>query len=355
MIALRIPPRSKTSSSPIPSSVGEDQVADRGAGEAEQQRDAPRLGAAHVPEDVARHEHPADHAGHEPEDERSDHAPEDTSRAGAGRPRADRSWEEPMMSPRAAGLLVSLLAVLATAAPALAARPPAQGAPGTRHTWAPADKHGFGTAHQLAGHAYFTLRQGVAERGLLPRPLHPGLPRAAVRGHRRQDVRGPRGRRRRPAPHRARRARRDGDASRRSTRTLGFRQVTENARWRLTKTWITDPARDTVLARVRFEAKTRTALRALRARRRRAGQRRQRRPRDLRRADAASPTTTRPRAPSPPRPAAAADLERLPRHRRATRGATCRTTRSTRHRRDAARQRRAGRAHRARRQGRPGR
>ena len=43
--------------------------------------------------------------------------------------------------------------------------------------------------------------------------------------------------------------------------TLAFRQVTENARWRLTKTWITDPARDSVLLRVRFEAKTRTALR----------------------------------------------------------------------------------------------
>ena len=34
---------------------------------------------------------------------------------------------------------------------------------------------------------------------------------------------------------------------------LGFRQVTETRRWRLTKTWITDPARATVLARVRFD------------------------------------------------------------------------------------------------------
>jgi Glucodextranase, domain N len=72
---------------------------------------------------------------------------------------ADRLWEEPMMPPRAAGLLVPVLAVLAIAMPAQAARPPASGAPGDRHTWAPADKHAFGTAHQLAGHAYFTLRQ----------------------------------------------------------------------------------------------------------------------------------------------------------------------------------------------------
>ena len=63
------------------------------------------------------------------------------------------------MTLRAVGLLVSVLAVL-DRRPAAAAKPPAQGAPGTRHTWAPADKHGFGTAHQLTGHAYFTLRQG---------------------------------------------------------------------------------------------------------------------------------------------------------------------------------------------------
>ena len=37
---------------------------------------------------------------------------------------------------------------------------------------------------------------------------------------------------------------------------LGFRQITETRRWRLTKTWITDPARATVLARVRFASKT---------------------------------------------------------------------------------------------------
>ena len=57
-----------------------------------------------------------------------------------------------MLPRRAAGLMMPVLAVLACAVPAQAARPPAQGAPGTKHTWAPADKHAFGTAHQLAGH-----------------------------------------------------------------------------------------------------------------------------------------------------------------------------------------------------------
>ena len=72
---------------------------------------------------------------------------------------------------------MSVLAVLASAAPAEAARPPAQGAPGARHTWAPADKHGFGTAHQLAGHAYFTLRQAS-----LSEVYYPDLSTPAFRG-----------------------------------------------------------------------------------------------------------------------------------------------------------------------------
>ena len=52
-------------------------------------------------------------------------------------------------------MVLALAGVLA--APASAA-PPAPGAPGAIHTWAPADKHGFGTARQPAGNAYFTLR-----------------------------------------------------------------------------------------------------------------------------------------------------------------------------------------------------
>ena len=50
-----------------------------------------------------------------------------------------------------------LVAAGTTAAPA-SAKPQAPGAPGAVHKWAPADKHGFGTARQPAGNAYFTLR-----------------------------------------------------------------------------------------------------------------------------------------------------------------------------------------------------
>ena len=105
---------------------------------------------------------------------------------------------------------------------------------------------------------------------------------------------------------------------------LGFRQVTETRRWRLTKTWITDPARATVLARVRFESLTGQAAEAVRARRPGAGRRRQRRPRR----DPARPAAglgrrrrERRRRRARVRPARAAAT----RARRATRGRTCRT------------------------------
>jgi glucoamylase len=150
-------------------------------------------------------------------------------------------------------------AVLAAAAPA-AARPPAPGAPGTKHTWAPADKHGFATAHQLAGNAYLTLRQASLSEVYYPdlsTPAFRGLQFAVGDGKRFLDREtmddDPRhvepvapGVRARVEPLRS---------------ALGFRQVTETARWRLTKTWITDPARAAVLARVRFESRTGKPLR----------------------------------------------------------------------------------------------
>ena len=58
-----------------------------------------------------------------------------------------------------------------------AAKPPAPGAPGAIHTWAPADKHGFGSAEQLASKAWFTLRQGS-----LSEIYYPDLSTPAFRG-----------------------------------------------------------------------------------------------------------------------------------------------------------------------------
>ena len=150
---------------------------------------------------------------------------------------------------------------LAVAAPAAAAaKPPAPGAPGAKHTWAPADKHGFGTAHQLEGNAYFTLRQASLSEIYFPNLSTPGfrgLQFAVGDGKGSLDretvdddpahiepVAAGVSARVEPLP----------DA-------LGYRQVTQTRRWKLTKTWITDPARASVLARVRFKSRTGKKLR----------------------------------------------------------------------------------------------
>src|SRR5215208_1951395 len=154
-----------------------------------------------------------------------------------------------------------LIAVLAcAAAPAAHARTAAPGAPGTKHTWAPADKHGFGTSHQLASRTWFTLRQASLSEiyfPLLDKPSFRGLQFAITDGrtfldretvdddpdHIEPVARGVRAR------------------VEAANGSLTFRQVTRTARWRMVKTWITDPARATVLARVRFTSLTGRPLR----------------------------------------------------------------------------------------------
>ena len=152
-------------------------------------------------------------------------------------------------------VLLSAVAALACAAPAVAA-PQAPGAPGDKHTWAPADKHGFSTARQLAGNAYLTLRQASPSEIYYPDLSTPALPQPAVRRHGRHGVRSTaRPSRATPAtssPSRPACAR--GSSPCRGT--LRFRQVTETARWQLTKTWLTDPDRATVIVHVRFRSKT---------------------------------------------------------------------------------------------------
>jgi glucoamylase len=151
------------------------------------------------------------------------------------------------------------LAVAAAAAPA-AAKPEAVGAPGAKHTWAPADKHGFATARQVAGNAYLTLRQASASEIAYPdlsTPAFRSLQFAVTDGRTfvdRETVEDdPRGIE--PvAPGVRARVRPMGDA-------LGFTQVTRTRHWKLTKTWITDPRRPSVLVRVRFESRTGAPLR----------------------------------------------------------------------------------------------
>ena len=152
-----------------------------------------------------------------------------------------------------------MLSVL-VAAPAAHADRPAPGAPGAIHTWAPADKHGFGTAHQLAGNAYFTLRQASLTEIYFPdlsTPAFRGLQFAVTDGktfvHRETVDDDPR--------HIEPVAPGVTATVEPLPRSLGYRQVTRTARWKLTKTWISDPSRATVLARVGFKSLTGKKLR----------------------------------------------------------------------------------------------
>src|SRR3954454_22450243 len=164
------------------------------------------------------------------------------------------------MSERVSGPRVCAAALLSVCAAfcvggSAHAKPPAPGAPGAIHVWAPADKHGFGTAEQRASTAWFTLRQGSLSEIYyrdLSAPALRGLQFAVADGGgflQRETV--------------------DDDprhieplASGVTSRvepipgSLAFRQITRGTGWRLTKTWITDPSRATVLARVRFESLT---------------------------------------------------------------------------------------------------
>ena len=143
----------------------------------------------------------------------------------------------------------ALIAVLATAtvcalAPAAGAKPQAPGAPGARHTWAPADKHGFGTATELRSEVWFTLRAAGLSEVYYPdlgTPSLRGVEFAVTDGHTFLD-------------------RESGPGVRRTVEpvpgSLSFRQVAETPRWKLVKTWIADPDGDTVLAAVRFVSLT---------------------------------------------------------------------------------------------------
>src|SRR3954463_1398351 len=158
-----------------------------------------------------------------------------------------------------AAALLSVCAALCVGGSAQA-KPPAPGAPGAIHVWAPADKHGFGTAEQLASNAWFTLRQGSLSEIYYPdlsTPAFRGLQFAVADGKglvQRETVDDDPRHIEPLAP---------GVTARVEPipGSLAFRQITQGTGWRVTKTWITDPARATVLARVRFESLTGRPLR----------------------------------------------------------------------------------------------
>jgi glucoamylase len=144
--------------------------------------------------------------------------------------------------------IVSLsLLLTALLAPAALAKPPAPGAPGAKHTWAPADKHGFGTAKGLRSDVWFTLRKAE-----LTEAYYPDLGTPSLRSLEFVVTDG------------TFVDRETGPGVRASVKPLGglrYRQTTRTSRWVLRKTWIADPSRPTVLARVQLRSLTGKPLR----------------------------------------------------------------------------------------------
>lgn len=154
-----------------------------------------------------------------------------------------RAWSAALV---AGGLLAGGLAagpVAATAAePSGGAAP---GAPGQEADYTPANKTGYGTSHTTASTVWFTLQDGRMSEVYYPdisTPATRTLELVVTDGHSFTV--------------------RDRDARVRTTRVSAdsptFRQVVTDrrGRWRLVKTYVTDPARPSVVMHVRFRSLT---------------------------------------------------------------------------------------------------
>ncbi len=120
---------------------------------------------------------------------------------------------------------------LALAAPAQA-RVQAPGAPGRTADWAKADKHGFGTSASRGSHVWFTLREASMTEVYYPDLGHPSARGLDFKVDGRTAA---------------------GTATV-SQLELAYTQTVTAKRWRLTRVYVTDPKRNTVLVRVHFEA-----------------------------------------------------------------------------------------------------
>jgi glucoamylase len=140
-----------------------------------------------------------------------------------------------------------LAATVSASAPAAAAAPAAPGYPGAAATWSPGDKEGFGTAiGELRSKVWYTLNNGT-----LSEIYHPRIDTPATRDTQlvvsdgatfsdREDT---------ATVHRTELV---------DSRALVYRQVNtaRSGRYRVTKTYVTDPSRSAVLVDVQFESLT---------------------------------------------------------------------------------------------------
>jgi glucoamylase len=137
----------------------------------------------------------------------------------------------------AAGVLGTAL-IVTPAAPALAEPGAAPGAPGLVENFLPADKSGFGTATSTASNVWFT----VQKEGGLGEVYYPDLSTPAARAL--QFVVADRHGHAERAAH--------VSTTQLGGRSLTYRQTFSAPHWRLTATYVTDPARATVLVDVRM-------------------------------------------------------------------------------------------------------
>ena len=145
----------------------------------------------------------------------------------------------------AAGMVAGLLGVMPATSQA-AQRGAAPGAPGEAHTWAPGDKDGFGTARTTQSKVWYTLNNGALTEVFYPRIDTPSIRDTQLV----------------VSDGRTFADREDEDTVARvelaDLRSLIYRQVNtaKSGKYRITKTYLTDPAHDALLVDVRFESLT---------------------------------------------------------------------------------------------------
>jgi glucoamylase len=139
-------------------------------------------------------------------------------------------------------LRLVLLLLLLTPGTALAATAP--GAPGEKTVWAEADKDGYGTSTTTQSKVWHTLDDGALTEVYYPdlgtpsvRDLQFVVSDGATYSQRERD----------DATHHIELT---------DPRSLSYRQVNATSRWRITKTYTTDPARNALLIDVNFESLT---------------------------------------------------------------------------------------------------
>jgi glucoamylase len=146
-------------------------------------------------------------------------------------------------------IVVAIVAAISLEGQAVGATPSrgvAPGAPGAKADWAPADKHGFGTSKTLASKVWFTLEGGELSEVYYPRldtPSYRDLQFVVTDGHSFAE--------------------REQDSTVQRTtlldpHSLTYQQINTDTqhRWRLTKTYVTDPSRSTVAVDVHFQSLT---------------------------------------------------------------------------------------------------